>query len=181
MGRCSWAVAIGAGMHVSGVGCSGPPGLGRTLGADLGTFQVEADETTNSCGADALGRAPSFAFDVELARADTELFWDGHVGGTIRASLQFEFATRVSVSLRPARAVDPGCAIARTDRIVGALRADPAGDLTAFSAAMSYDFSLELGSQCSLDEGAGAGLERLPCSMSYELDGRRTRAPSGAE
>ncbi len=152
--------------------------MGRTLGADLGTFQVEADETTNSCGVDALGRAPSFAFDVELARADTELFWDGHVGGTIRASLQFEFATLVSVSLRPSRAADPGCTITRTDRISGALRADPGGDVTAFSAAMSYDFSLELGSQCSFEEGAGAGLERLPCSMSYVLDGRRTRAPA---
>src|SRR5436190_3328175 len=70
-------------------GCSGPPGAGRALGTDLGTFGVEAAIGTNECGPGTLGSTAEFAFDVDLARGDGELFWDG-VGGRIGPELDFE-------------------------------------------------------------------------------------------
>src|SRR5262245_58937422 len=56
-------------------GCSGPPGVGRQLGDDLGGFHVAATELTNGCGAGALGSRRSFDFEIELSRERTQLFW----------------------------------------------------------------------------------------------------------
>src|SRR5690606_22347088 len=100
------STAAAAALASCWLGCSGPPSAGRTLGADLGTFSVDAAQGENDCGAGALGSQPEFVFDVELARADTELFWDGRVGGRLGPALDFEFAANVSVELRPARGAD---------------------------------------------------------------------------
>lgn len=156
--------------------CSGPPGAGRRLGADLGTFSVEASEADGGCGAGALGSTPRFRFDVELSRADSELFWDGQ-GGTIDESSKFEVAARSSVVLRPARGSDPGCSVLRDDVIWGLLLADAAGAVVGLSGTMRFTFQAAAGSACTLDDTAEAAVERLPCSLSYELEGSRTRAP----
>jgi hypothetical protein len=157
--------------------CSGPPGAGRRLGDDLGTFSVEASEVDGGCGGGALGSAPRFRFDVELSRADFELFWDARVGGTIDESLEFELATSTSVELRPARGADPGCAVLRDDFIWGVLQTDAAGTVMGFTGNMRFSFKGAEGSACTLDDTAEADLQRLPCSLSYELEGSRTRAP----
>jgi hypothetical protein len=157
--------------------CSGPPGAGRQLGEDLGTFHVDAVETTNDCGPGALGSSDRFAFDVELSRASSELFWDGRVGGRVQASLDFDVLVRVTVTLRASSARSPGCAIARQDSVSGMLGADASGEIVALTGAMTYDFSPEPASACTLDDQQAAGLPRLPCGMSYTLGGRRTRAP----
>jgi hypothetical protein len=169
--------ALAALAIVGALGCSGPPGAGRTLGTDLGTFQVDATETANDCGPNALGSAPDFDFDVELARADGELFWDGRVGGTLGADLEFELSARVDVELRPTRGAVAGCSVVRSDRITGDLRPDGAGALTAFTGQMRFDFSATPESACTLEELGLAQLSRLPCGMSYTLRGQRTRAP----
>jgi hypothetical protein len=158
--------------------CSATPGAARSLGDDLGTFGVQADQLENACGVSALGSSERWSFDVDLARADTELFWDGRIGGTVAASGEFEFAALVSVSLRPARGADTGCRIARDDSISGTLVSDAAGSVTAFSGEMSFEFSAEPGSTCTLDDQDAAGLSELPCAMSYALQAVRTRAPA---
>jgi hypothetical protein len=155
-------------------GASGP---GRTLGTDLGTFDVAATRAINDCGPNALGNPPELTFDVELARADTELFWDGRVGARLDAALEFEFAASVRFALRPARGTDPGCSIVRDDRIAGRLAADDAGAVTGFSGEMRFAFEAPPESSCTLEEQRAADLPRLPCQMSYTLTGRRTRAP----
>lgn len=159
--------------------CSGPPGAGRRLGEDLGTFHVDAVETTNSCGPDALGSSPRFDFEVELSRADTELFWDGRVGGQVRSSLDFDFQTQNTFALRPPRGPDEGCAVARQDSVRGTLRANAAGEIDSFAGAMTYDFLEADPSTCTFEDQQAAGLPRLPCRLSYRLDGERTRAPEG--
>src|SRR5688572_8499673 len=158
--------------------CSGPPGAGRRLGDDLGTFSVEAAEVDGGCGPGAVGSAPRFRFDVELARSGAELFWDGRIGGSIDASLDFELAASVDVELRPARGADPGCSVNREDFITGALRTDDTGAVVAFSGSMSFAFQPAVGSACTLDDASAADLQRLPCSLSYDLEGSRTRAPA---
>jgi hypothetical protein len=158
------------------VGCSAEPGTGRSLGTDLGTFAVEATRSTNECGPGALGNPAAFTFDVELARADGELFWDAR-GGRIGPDLDFELSASSSFELRPARGAIAGCSIVRDDRISGVLQPDASRSLTAFSAEMRFDFAAEVGSACTAEEQDEADLPRLPCWMSYALSGQRTRAP----
>jgi hypothetical protein len=157
--------------------CSGPPGAGRKLGDDLGTFHVVATETQNSCGPGSLGSSETFEFDIELSRHASELFWDGQVGGTILASLDFELAAEVSVTLRAARAGNGGCAIDRADRVEGVLTEDASGDLIGFTGSLRYGFAADPSSECSLEDELDSGLSRLPCSMRYALSAARTRTP----
>lgn len=176
-GRRAWRLCW-AGAGAIALGRCAAPGEGRTLGTDLGTFNVQATQDTNECGAGALGESARFAFDVELARADTELFWDGVVGGRVGPELSFEFESSVSVELRPARGEDTGCSILREDRITGVLESDGAGEVTGFSAEMRFDFAAWVDSACTAEEQSQADLPRLPCRMSYALSARRTRAPA---
>ena len=153
-------------------------GQRRSLGADLGTFGVEATEAANDCGPGALGSTPRWSFDVELARADTELFWAGNVGGHVGADLAFDVSADARFELRPPRAEDPGCAVGRQDSISGVLLADGSGAITAFTAQMLFVFAAEPDAACTPRELGEAGVPDLPCSMSYALEGQRTRAPA---
>lgn len=173
---CSTAAVLT--LASSWLGCSGPPNAGRMLGNDLGTFTVAATRAENDCDEGALGSPREFAFDVELARADTELFWDGRVGGRLGAALEFEFAASVKVEPRQARGANAGCTILRDDVITGRLATGDAGEVTSFSGKMSYAFAEVPESTCTLEERQAAGVPRLPCRSSYTLAGRRTRAPS---
>jgi len=171
----SCACALG-GMMWAVVGCGAQPGEGRSLGADLGTFSVDAEREANTCGPNALGNPLQFVFDVELARADTELFWDGS-GGRLGAGLDFELGASVRVELRAPRGADAGCSVVRDDRIAGVLDADGSGAITAFTGEMDFAFAAAPESSCTLEELAAADLPQLPCRMSYALGGRRTRVP----
>jgi hypothetical protein len=165
------------GMMWASLGCGAPPGEGRRLGADLGTFSVDAERGANTCGPNALGNPSQFAFDVELARADTELFWDGS-GGRLGAGLDFELGASVRAELRAARGEDAGCTVVRDDRIAGVLAADDSGAITSFTGEMDFAFAATPDSTCTLEEREAADLPQLPCRMSYTLGGRRTRVPT---
>jgi hypothetical protein len=156
--------------------CSASPDSGRTLGSDLGTFSVDAARALNDCGPNAVGNPRRFSFDVELARDGAELFWDGNVG-TLDTSLAFELTASVRIELRAARGEDGGCNIVREDLIAGELAGDAADEITSLTGEMHFAFSATRESTCTLEEQADADLPRLPCSMSYALSGRRTRAP----
>jgi hypothetical protein len=171
----SRAHALGA-MLWAVVACSASPGEGRRLGTDLGTFSVDAVRETNACGPNAVGNPPQFAFDVELARADTELFWDGSAG-RLGTGLDFELTASVRAELRAARGADAGCSIVRDDRISGVLAADDSGAITSFAGEMQFAFAPAPESTCTLEEREAAELPQLPCRMSYTLRGHRTRAP----
>jgi hypothetical protein len=173
VGALCWAAA-----GATALGCGAASDEGRTLGTDLGTFSVQAEQDLNECGPGAVGESARFAFDVELARADTELFWDGRIGGRIGTDLGFELEASVSVELRPARGEDAGCIILREDLISGVLSNDAAGEITAFSGEMRFDFAAQADSACTAEEQDQAQLPRLPCRMSYALSARRTRAPA---
>jgi hypothetical protein len=130
----------------------------------------------DECGPDASDNPPRFSFDVELARADTELFWDG-AGGRLGAGLDFEIGASVRRELRAPRGADGGCSIVRADRIDGVLFPDDAGAITAFTGEMQFAFDATPESTCTLEERETAGLPQLPCRLRYALSGRRSRAP----
>jgi hypothetical protein len=165
------------GSALSLAACNSEGGLGRSLGDDLGTFSVQASESQSDCGAGALGSTPELQFDVELARADTELFWGGSSSGSVGVDLAFDLASGTRVELRRAGGADPGCAVARQDSISGVLLADGSGAVTGFTAAMRFAFAAEPEAACTERELGEVNLPNLPCSMTYALEGQRTRAP----
>jgi hypothetical protein len=157
--------------------CSGPPGAGRTLGDDLGTFRVVATETANTCGAGALGSRESFDFALDLSREHSELFWNGSVRGRVNASLAFEFRAEVRLELRAPRNADPGCTLRRSDEMTGVLEEEAAAGIVGFTGAMSYSVSSDTAEGCSLSELAESGLSVVPCRLDYLLEAERERAP----
>lgn len=167
-----WLLVLGA-----SAACSAPPGSGRELGSDLGTFHVAASETENSCGKGSLGSTERFEFDVELARADSQLFWDGRVGGHVGSGLDFEVSALIAVPLRAAEALDPGCTVSRSDHIEGILGATASGNITDFEGELRYDFAADKALACRIDDLLSVGLTQLPCGMHYALRGERSRAP----
>lgn len=165
------------GAVAQGLGCSAPPGSGRSLGTDLGTFGVDAVRAENDCGPGALGNPGRFSFDVELARDAGELHWNGSAG-RIDDELEFELVASVRVELRAARGeADGGCSVVRDDSIRGALAADASGAITSLRGEMHFEFAATRESSCTLEEQVDVDLPRLPCRMRYTLSGRRTRAP----
>ena len=165
------------GAVAAGVGCSGPPGAGRQLGADLGTFRVAASEAENGCGAGVLGSSASFEFEIELSREHSELYWGQRRGIVLEPSLAFELEVSMIIPISERRPGVRGCAIQRRDRIEGTLEARSDGEVTGFAASMSYAFAADPTAPCSFDDQLVAGLPRLPCQMSYGLEAERTRAP----
>jgi hypothetical protein len=161
--------------------CSGPPGAGRQLGDDLGGYRVTATELSNGCGAGALESRPSFAFEIDLSRESSELFWGRQAQSPLDARLGFEFLATLRVPIVAPSATNQGCSIGRADRITGTLRADTSGEVIGFSARMSYTFEPAPDASCSLDDRIRAGLPRLPCEMAYELAAERTRDPDPAQ
>ena len=159
------------------LGCSGPPGAGRQLGADLGTFHVAASEAENGCGAGVLGASSRFEFEIELSREHSELYWGRRRGIVLYPSLAFELEASMILPISERRPGVPGCAIQRLDHIEGTLEARSDGEVTGFAASMSYAFAADPTAPCSFDDQLVAGLPRLPCQMSYGLEAERTRAP----
>jgi hypothetical protein len=171
------ALLVVLGVVAPSAGCSGPPGAGRQLGADLGTFHVAASEAENGCGAGVLGASSRFEFEIELSREHSELYWGQRRGIVIEPSLAFELEASMIIPISERRPGVRGCAIQRRDRIEGTLEARSDGDVTGFAGSMSYAFATDPTATCSFDEQLAAGLPRLPCQMSYGLEAERTRAP----
>jgi hypothetical protein len=157
--------------------CSGAPGAGGRLGDDLGTFHVTANQLTNDCGAGALGATASFAFDVELERDYTQLFWGGQ-SGRMESGDGFDIAAIVRVPLSEPSATTTSCVIERDDHISGTLQSSVDGGFEGLTATLSYSFASDPTSSCTREQQSRAGLPELPCSMNYALRGQRTRAPA---
>lgn len=168
----------GIGLALLAAACSGPPGAGRTLGDDLGTFRVVATQTENTCGPGALGSSQSFDFALDLSREHSELFWNGNVRGRIDASLAFEFRAEVRIELRAPRNADPGCTLRRSDEMTGVLEEEPAAGIIGFTGAMSYSVSSETAEGCTAIELAESGLPVVPCRLEYMLTAERERVPT---
>lgn len=173
------AVRMGVSLGLAALcgACSGPPGAGRQLGADLGGFQVRASEAINGCGAGALGSRPSFDFEIDLARDQGELFWGRQGSALLDSALRFELTESVSVELTAPSGPQPGCSIGRADRITGTLSEDAGGEVQGFTGRLEHTFQVLPGQQCSLDDRLEAGLPQLPCTMAYDLTAVRSRDP----
>jgi len=126
-----------------------------------------------------LGSSARFEFEIELSREHSELYWGRRRGIVLEPSLAFELEASMIIPISERRPGVPGCRIQRQDRILGTLEARSGGEVTGFAGSMSYAFVADPAAPCSFDDQLAAGLPRLPCQMSYELEAERTRAPEG--
>jgi hypothetical protein len=171
--------SVGWAVLAATLACSGAPGAGSRLGDDLGTFHVTASQLTNDCGAGALGATASFAFDVELQRDYTQLFWGGQ-SGRMESGDGFDVAAIVRVPVGTPSAIATSCVIERDDHVSGSFESTADGGFEGFAATLSYSYASDPTTPCTLDLQSRAGLPELPCSMNYALRGQRTRAPADA-
>lgn len=161
------------------LGCSAPgepTGDPYVPGEYLGAYEVSGTLMETSCGP-ALQSPATWTFDVQLSRADYELFWlNGReaISGRVAADgVSFALETRVDVPLEPGS--PQGCTIARSDRATGRLSSATL-DVQSFEATLAYSYDAAPSADCSAYVDA-AGFSRLPCRVAYTLDGARTRKP----
>ncbi|APR76930.1 Hypothetical protein A7982_02277 [Minicystis rosea] len=169
-------------------GCEKVFGDGRqdahNPGTDLGSYDVTANVTSNTCGNGALGQQASWSFDVRLSRdtAGGVLYWNNGqaaIAGTLDADdVSFGFDTSVIQNMRDPNVVGPPpCSIARADHAEGKLNAatDP---VASFTGKLSYTFAATAGSNCAdlVEESETPVVLALPCTMSYTMTGKSASA-----
>jgi hypothetical protein len=146
-------------------------------GTDLGSFQVQGDLSTNTCGDGALGEQAVWDFTVRLSKNPGVLYWDNGqtlISGTLAADgVSFGFDTSVVIDMRdPMQTGLPPCSLSRADHAQGTL-GEAKGPVTSFTGQLSYTFSETAGSMCDdLTSGSAAVVTALPCAMSYSLTGK---------
>lgn len=164
-------------------GCSQIFGDGRMdahhPGTDLGSFQVTATVTANTCGAGALGEQSPWAFSVQLARDPGALYWNNGqaviTGSLAGDSVTFGFDTSVVENMRNPNVVGPPpCSMDRHDTASGTLGA-ATGAVSSFSGQLSYQFAPTAGSNCDdLVNGDAPLVAQLPCGFTYQMTGTGT-------
>ncbi|HEX3776618.1 MAG TPA: hypothetical protein VHV51_19230 [Polyangiaceae bacterium] len=165
--------------------CAGCVGHGQDAhepGDRLGTFHATGPLSGDTCQASALlGETSSWAFDVQLSRDGSTLYWlngEEAIPGTIAPDgTSFDFESGVEVTLQAAQGARPGCIIARSDAASGVLGSSTT-DVASFTVNMSFAYSAEAGSACSSFVGVEGGFATLPCSVSYDLTATRTVLPT---
>jgi len=148
----------------------------------LGDFSVTAELLESTCGAGALGAPDHWEFDIRLSRQGRELYWvNGRevIPGTIDdATGLLSFDTRVEVEIEPAEPPRTGCSVNRFD----SARATVDGkdlDIRGFEGTLAYEYAPTEQSDC-LELVLGGTLAQLPCQISYDMSGARTRSPDSA-
>jgi hypothetical protein len=147
-------------------------------GEPLGTFEIQATISSNSCGA-GLGAPNPYVFSAELSREDKRLHWRQNgviVSGTIDSSAQ-----AVITSTQTGEAADQagnrsGCVVTHTDTLTVKLGAeDPP---TTLGGTLGFNFTVEVPANCIGQLVASGGtFDDLPCQALYTLTATRTKAP----
>ena len=156
--------------------CMQDTGQDNTMpGTLLGTYAVNGTLTNSTCGPSAFGSSEKWDFSVKLSRESSKLYWyNGSevITGTIGSDgKSFTFTTTVTGKVNDAMKGQKGCAMTRSDALVGALQG--AGDeVTGFTGAMTYRFGQTTDSDCT-EAVAEEGVVAFPCDMTYSLTAAR--------
>jgi hypothetical protein len=149
---------------------------------EIGTYDVEANRSSNGCGEGLLVSGPTMGFATTLSEDEEgeRIFWDSGSGaqeGELRDEGQrFTFRATATLDLRSPETDDdwlPPCVLVRTDVVEG--RFDE--ERTSFDGTMSFYFEEAAGSDCTdiigqaLYYGQEAVLGRVPCDTRYDLSG----------
>jgi len=167
---------------VGGSGCSGhdPYRPGESVGA----FHVTSKLVSTTCGP----TPDPWEFDVKLRHDATTLFWvqgdapiSAQVDGAARAVLKTSVVSTVRAA--DAKTQTAACMMSRSDVVdlvlapskAPAMAAADVAAATSFKGTLAYQFTVVEGSSCEdqLTE-SGGDFATLPCSVSYEIEAKRT-------
>jgi|HubBroStandDraft_1064217.scaffolds.fasta_scaffold01538_10 hypothetical protein len=142
-------------------------------GTLLGTYTVDAQSQTNSCGLD----APNpWQFDVQMSQDGELLYWSWMDGTpAVSAPLSGSVATLLASQQANVDGVDGGlgpCNMERDDTLQVTLGSG--SPPSTFTGTIAYAFSVTAGSDCSDQLGsAGGQYAQLPCTVTYAASGTR--------
>jgi hypothetical protein len=145
----------------------------------LGMYQVTGKLANSTCGEGALGAGQIWNFQVKLTRFANNIYWlngqetlSGDIANDGR-TFSIESAVKVTVS-EPGRG-RPGCVVMRHDDAQGKL-SDSGSDVESFAGSLDFSYEAVSGGDCSAWVGSEGAVDALPCSLRYDLDGKRTEA-----
>lgn len=173
--ECGWmmlALAAACGPHEPGHDA-------KTPGELLGTYAVSGRIARDDCGAELLGAANPWRFQIKLSRFQHDLYWlngrEAIVGDLDKDGTTFHFDTRVDVTVSAPARGKGGCIVSRRDRADGKLLAK-ADEISGLSADLRFEYSAKSDSECLEIIGITGGVQHLPCAIAYELTGELTGA-----
>lgn len=154
---------------VVGTGCD-EQALPGTL---LGTYTVDAQSVTNTCG---LAAPNPWQFDVQMSQDSQLLYWSWMDGTpAVSAPLSGSAATLLASQQANVDGEDGGlgpCTMERDDTLQVTLGSG--SPPATFTGTITYAFSVPAGSNCSDQLGsAGGPYAELPCTVSYSTSGTR--------
>jgi hypothetical protein len=148
-------------------------------GADLGSFNVIATITQNTCGEGALGEQSPWQFTVRLEKDPGVIYWNNGqavIPGAILADgVTFSVDSSAVQNMRDPNVVGPlPCSILRTDHAGGTLNA-ATDTVTSFTGTLSYTYAPTAGSTCDdLVQSTTPVVAALPCGFTYAMTGAYT-------
>jgi hypothetical protein len=141
-------------------------------GSTLGTYEVRAKLTSDSCG----GAPDPWVFSVMLTQESTTLYWNWLDASPILSGpVVGGHVTLTGFQLDNVDATDAGmgpCDLQRNDDLevtLGSQSPPP-----SFSGTIAYSFAPQEGASCADQLVASGGMyDRLPCTISYTMTGTR--------
>lgn len=138
------------------------------------TFEVSAEQETNSCGTTGVDLPESVTMSVDVTIDGHDVTWDD---GTISADgdlddddVSFEVDDSMKVDMRDAGYTTYPCRIVRTDEISAAFDDSASPDSVDGTWKIRYEPTDD--SDCSeLVEGSAPVFDALPCSVRYDVEG----------
>jgi hypothetical protein len=168
------AAAVVVASLLGGTACSGvlAKGDGRAIGDDIGRFSIDATLETSTCGDGAIGGPSSITFDVFLSESPPRVYWnsgaDSVEGDLARDGVHFDFHSEKVVTLPGSESAADTCTIVRSDASSGAL--DDPNAARRLTGSLEYRFAIQGRSDCTAAL-AENGVNALPCSMRYRMEG----------
>lgn len=163
---------------VAAMGCAFQEDDAMLPGEPLGTFEVSAALEESTCGDGALAAPKDWVFEVQLSRDRDYLYWlngEAPIEGSVDDGGEFSIQSGSRYKLTDEDPVSPGCTVLRADTASGVL--GEGEEPTSFSGEIRYDYTVENGKSCTDLIGIPEGFQALPCSVRYDFEASRTKAP----
>ncbi len=169
VGRSGLLLGIAASFSLLGAACDEQALPGKLLG----TYTVDAQSQTNSCG---LAAPNPWQFDVQMSEDGELLYWSWMDGTpAVSAPLSGSMATLLASQQANVDGADGGlgpCSMERDDTLQVTLGSG--SPPSAFTGTITYAFSVTAGSDCSDQLGsAGGQYAQLPCTVTYSASATR--------
>jgi len=149
----------------------------KAPGDMLGMYDVSGKLASSTCGEGALGAGKTWNFQVKLTRFENDIYWlngqETLVGDIANDGRSFSIQSGVQVPVSQPGRGQAGCLVNRRDDAEGKL-SDSGTEVESFEGSLEFSYEAAKGSDCLDWIGTEGAVDVLPCSLSYDLDGRRS-------